>query len=95
MFKVIIPTGFSGIITGVMLGISRIAGETAPLLLTALGSMMITYDPTKPMSAVPLMVWEFYNDPNLVSMIWSASLFLIVMVLVLNIGSKMLAQRWK
>ncbi|MBN1969355.1 MAG: phosphate ABC transporter permease PstA [Candidatus Delongbacteria bacterium] len=95
VLKVIIPNGFSGIITGIMLGISRIAGETAPLLLTALGSLVVTYDPTKPMSALPLMVWEFYNDPNLVDMIWSASLLLIILVLVLNIAAKILSAKLK
>ncbi len=47
----LIPTGFSGLLTGILLGISRILGETAPLMLTALGSSMINLDITKPTSA--------------------------------------------
>lgn len=95
IFKVVIPTGLSGIITGVILGISRIAGETAPLMLTALGSMAINTDISKPTSAVPLLIWEFYNDPNLVGLIWAASLFLLALILILNITAKLIAQRWK
>ncbi|MDE5416420.1 phosphate ABC transporter permease PstA [Labilibaculum sp. DW002] len=95
MLKVILPSGISGILTGVILGISRIAGETAPLMLTALGSAAINTDVTQPSSAVPLLVWEFYNDPNLVNMIWSASLFLLLLILTLNLSAKAIAKRWK
>lgn len=88
LLKVLIPTGYSGLLTGILLGISRILGETAPLILTALGSSMINLDITKPTSAIPLLIWEFYNDPNMVNLIWSSSLFLMVIVLTLNIVSK-------
>lgn len=95
MFKIIVPCGFSGIFTGILLSISRIMGETAPLMMTALGSTMINFDVTKPTSAVPLLIWEFYNDPNLISLIWSASLFLMMAVLLLNIGAKQISKRWQ
>lgn len=95
ILKVLIPTGFSGLLTGILLGISRVLGETAPLMLTALGSTMINLDITKPTSAVPLLIWEFYNDPNMVDLIWSSSLFLMAMVLTLNLLSKRIAARTK
>jgi len=95
ILKVLIPTGFSGLLTGILLGISRILGETAPLMLTALGSSVINLDVTKPTSAVPLMIWEFYNDPNMVDLIWSSSLLLMIMVLGLNLISKRIAARTK
>lgn len=95
LLKVLIPTGFSGLFTGILLGISRILGETAPLLLTALGSSRINFDITKPTSAIPLLIWEFYNDPNMVDLIWSSSLLLMAMVLTLNIISKRIASRTK
>lgn len=91
ILKVLIPTGFSGLLTGILLGISRILGETAPLLLTALGSSIITLDITKPTSAIPLLIWEFYNDPNMIGLIWSSSLLLMAIVLILNIVSKQIA----
>ena len=93
ILRVLIPTGFSGLLTGILLGISRILGETAPLMLTALGSTIINLDITKPTSAVPLLIWEFYNDPNMVDLIWSSSLLLMAMVLTLNLISKRIAAR--
>ena len=95
ILKVLIPTGFSGLLTGILLGISRILGETAPLMLTALGSTIINLDISKPTSAIPLLIWEFYNDPNMVDLIWSSSLLLMIMVLSLNIISKRIAARTK
>ncbi len=96
LFKVLIPTGLSGLLTGILLSISRIVGETAPLMLTALGSMKVNFDIDKPTSAVPLLIWEFYNDPNMVDLIWSSSLFLMIFVLGLNLLSKrILANRSK
>jgi phosphate transport system permease protein len=95
LLRVLIPTGFSGLLTGILLGISRILGETAPLLLTALGSSRVTFDVTEPVSAIPLLIWEFYNDPNMVDLVWSSSLLLMVMVLSLNIISKHIASRRK
>jgi phosphate transport system permease protein len=95
IFKVLIPTGFSGLLTGILLGISRVLGETAPLLLTALGSGIINLNIAKPTSAIPLLIWEFYNDPNMVDLIWSSSLLLMIMVLALNIVSKQIAARTK
>jgi phosphate transport system permease protein len=91
ILRVLIPTGFSGLLTGILLGISRILGETAPLMLTALGSSMINLDMTKPTSAIPLLIWEFYNDPNMVGLIWSSSLLLMAMILILNLVSKQIA----
>lgn len=93
ILRVLIPTGFSGLLTGILLGISRILGETAPLMLTALGSSMINLDFTKPSSAIPLLIWEFYNDPNMIDLIWSSSLLLMAIILVLNIVSKRIAVR--
>ncbi len=95
IFKVVLPTGISCIVTGIMLGISRIIGETAPLLLTTLGSNAINFNPTKPTSSIPILIWEFYNDPNLMDMIWSASLFLVFVVFVLNLIAKGVSRKWK
>lgn len=95
VLKVLIPSAFGGLFTGILLAISRVMGETAPLMLTALGSSAINWDIVKPTSAVPLLIWEFYNDPNLIDMIWSSSLFLLLLILVLNIIAKQVAKKWK
>lgn len=94
IFKVWLPSGFSGIFTGILLAISRVMGETAPLMLTILGSAYIQWNLTQPNSSVSLLIWEFYNDPNLQSLIWSASLFLLLIVLTLNITAKIITKRW-
>jgi phosphate transport system permease protein len=95
IYKILIPVSFSGLATGVLLAISRILGETAPLMLTALGSPAISLDITKPVSAVPLLIWDFYNDPNMVNLVWSASLFLMVFVLSMNLLSRGIASKRK
>lgn len=95
IMNVLIPSGFSGISTGILLSLSRIIGETAPLMMTALGSSFISLNITKPSSAVPLLIWEFYNDPNMVRLVWSSSLFLMALVLLLNISSRMIASKNK
>jgi phosphate transport system permease protein len=88
LFRVLMPTGLSGLMTGILLAISRVIGETAPLMLTALGSMKVNFEIDRPTSAIPLLIWEFYNDPNMVDLIWSSSLLLMILILALNIISK-------
>jgi phosphate transport system permease protein len=95
IYKILIPVSFSGLATGVLLALSRILGETAPLMLTALGSPAISLDISKPVSAVPLLIWDFYNDPNMVNLVWSASLFLMVFVLSMNLLSRSIASKRK
>lgn len=93
VLRVLIPTSFSGLMTGILLAISRILGETAPLMLTTLGNPAINWNISKPVSAVPLLIWQFYNDPNMVDLIWSSSLFLMGFVLMLNLLSKWIAAK--
>lgn len=94
ILRVMIPSGFSGLMTGILLSISRVLGETAPLMLTTLGSTSINWDITEPTSAVPLLIWEFYNNPNMVQLIWSSSLFLMGFVLTLNIIAKRVSSKF-
>lgn len=95
MLKVMLPASFGSIFTGILLAVSRVVGETAPLMFTALGGAVISYNLGRPMSAVPLMIWEFFNDPNLQDLIWGASLFLLTLVLCLNLLAKRIAKKWK
>ena len=94
MLKVQLPAAMGGIFTGVLLAISRVIGETAPLMFTALGCSFVRWSIDQPISAVPLLIWEFFNDPILQELIWGASLFLLLFVLLLNITAKYLAKRW-
>ena len=94
MLKVQLPAAFGGIFTGVLLAISRVIGETAPLMFTALGCSFVRFAIDKPISAVPLLIWEFFNDPNLQELIWGASLFLLLFVLTLNLTAKYITKKW-
>ena len=93
MMRVQLPVAFGGIFTGVLLAISRVIGETAPLMFTALGCSLVRWTIDKPISAVPLLIWEFFNDPNLQELIWGASLVLLLFVFMLNITSKSLIKK--
>ncbi len=95
ILKVLMPTGLSGILTGILLAVSRVIGETAPLMMTALGNPSLSFNINKPVDAVPLLIWQFYNDPNMVDLIWSSSLFLVTLVLVLNLISKRIISKRK
>lgn len=95
VLKVLIPSGFGGIFTGILLAISRVMGETAPLMITALGASVVNWKLTEPTSAVPLLIWDFYNDPNLVDMVWSSSLLLLIVIFMLNWIAKIVARKWK
>ena len=94
MMRVQLPAAFGGIFTGVLLAISRVIGETAPLMFTALGCSLVRWSIDKPISAVPVLIWEFFNDPNLQELIWGASLVLLLFVFMLNITSKSLIKKW-
>ena len=93
VLKVLLPSAMGGLLTGILLAMSRIIGETAPLIMTALGSARISWTLDTPSSAVPLLIWEFYSDPNLQELIWSSSLFLLLLVLLLNFIAKRISDR--
>ena len=95
VFKILIPSGFGGIFTGILLAVSRVMGETAPLMLTALGASVVNWKVMEPTSAIPLLIWDFYNDPNLVDLIWSSSLLLLIVIFLLNWIAKIVARKWK
>lgn len=97
ILKVILPCGFSGIISGIMLSVARIAGETAPLLFTAFGNPFITTDLLKPMQSLPLLIFNYATSPyeEWHSLAWGASLVLLLWVLILNITTKLITNKWK
>ena len=95
VFRILLPSGFGGIFTGILLAISRVMGETAPLMLTALGASVVNWNVLEPTSAIPLLIWDFYNDPNLVDLVWSSSLLLLIVIFVLNWIAKIVARKWK
>jgi phosphate transport system permease protein len=97
ILKVIIPCGISGILSGVMLSIARITGETAPLLFTAFGNPYLSTNILKPMQSLPLLIFNYatspYNDWH--DLAWGASCILLIWVLLLNIFTKLITRKWK
>jgi phosphate transport system permease protein len=97
MIKVILPVGMSGILSGVMLSIARVAGETAPLLFTAFGNPYINTNIAKPMQSLPLLIFNYATSPydEWHNLAWGASLILLICILLLNLFTKLLTRRWK
>jgi phosphate transport system permease protein len=92
--SVVLSTGRGGIVTGVMLSVARIAGETAPLIMTVLGSQWFFAGFTEPLDALPLRIWRLallpYDYAHQQG--WGAALILILLVLVLNIGVRVVTK---
>jgi phosphate transport system permease protein len=97
IMKVILPAGLSGILTGMILAIGRIAGETAPLLFTAFGSPFMDTNILKPVNSLPLMVFNYATSPypEWHALAWGASFVLLAFVLILNLVAKVGMKKWK
>lgn len=97
ILKVILPAGVSGIVTGILLSIARVAGETAPLLFTAFGSPFMNLNVLKPINSLPLMIFNYATSPypEWHTLAWGASFILIVLILVLNLFTKGVTRKWK
>lgn len=97
ILRIMIPTSLSGIITGSLLSISRVAGETAPLLFTAFGNPFISTSLLKPISSLPLLIFNYASSPyeEWHQLAWGASFVLIMLILLLNIITKILEKKWR
>jgi phosphate transport system permease protein len=91
ILSVVIPTARAGVLTGSMLALARVAGETAPLIFTALGNNFWNVDPTKPMAAITLAVFQYAIWPYeyLHRQAWAASLLLVLVVLAINVSVRL------
>lgn len=95
LLRVVVPTARSGIITGVLLAIARIAGETAPLLFTALGNQFWSFNPKNTMASLPMQIFTYAISPyeSWQAQAWGATLLLVVSVLGLHIVARMLVRQ--
>ncbi|SEM84371.1 phosphate ABC transporter permease PstA [Nonomuraea pusilla] len=94
IMKVVLPTAFTGIVTGVMLAVARVAGETAPLLLTVFFTDSINNDPfSGPQMGLPLFVFDQAGRPNdtAIDRAWTGALTLILIVMLLNLVARLIA----
>lgn len=92
VLRVVLPTALPGIVTGVMLGLSRIGGEAAPLLFTALGNQFFTTDITAPMDSLPRRIYLYATGPYDAwhEQAWAMSLVLVAIILVISLGVRAL-----
>lgn len=97
ILKVILPAGITGVITGILIAISRIAGETAPLLFTAFGNPFMNLNITKPINAIPLVVFNYSTSPyeQWHQIAWAAAFVLLIIVLTFNLLSRIISKKWK
>ena len=100
IWKIVLPTAMPGILTGVMLAVARAAGETAPLLFTALFSSywLVEHGAVglmRPTASLAVLIYNFAGMPfeNQIEMAWAASLVLVMIVLFINIASRLLGRR--
>lgn len=95
ILKVVLPTAASGIATASMLAVARGAGETAPLLFTALGNQNISLQVVRPMSALPLEIFKGATGAFLAGnqRAWAGALTLICLILLLTIAARVFAAR--
>ena len=95
--RIIYKAGLSGILTGILLGLARIAGETAPLLFTALNNQFWSADLNAPLANLPVVIFQYAMSPydEWHSLAWAAALVLTAFVLSLNILVRLLARKGK
>lgn len=95
LVRVVLPTAAGGIVTGIMVGLARIAGETAPLLFTALGNRFWNWDPLQPIGALPLQIFAYAISPfeDWHRQAWAGALVLVTIVLGINIAARAAAAR--
>lgn len=95
ILRIVLPTALAGIVTGVMLAIARVTGETAPLLLTVFGNPALNFNPfSGAQASLPLFVFGEAGLPNetAINRAWAAALVLIMIVLVFNIIARVIAR---
>lgn len=95
IFTVVVPAALSGLVSGMMLNLARVAGETAPLLFTALGNMFWSHGWLQPIATLPVMIYNYAlaPDEDLHQQAWAAGFVLLALVLVINVTARMIIAR--
>jgi phosphate transport system permease protein len=88
ILRVVLPSATGSVVTGIMLAIARVAGETAPLLFTALGSRLLTLNPSHPFPSLTVQIFTYATGPypELKRQAWAGILVLILLIFVVNLG---------
>lgn len=92
ILRLIVPSSRKGLLTGVMLAVARIFGETAPLLFTSLGNQFFSVSLTRPISAMPIQIYNFARSgfPEQEAMAWTGCLVLVLVVVMINLLTRIL-----
>lgn len=95
IFTVVVPAAISGLTSGMMLNLARVAGETAPLLFTALGNMFWSPGWMHPSASLPVMIYNYATAPedSLHAQAWAAGFVLLALVLGINVTARMIIAR--
>jgi phosphate transport system permease protein len=95
--QVLVRAAASGILTGVLLALARLAGETAPLLFTAFGNNYTTFDPLDKMASLPVTIYQYTNapDPKLHAVAWAGALLITLFVLAMSLLARLFVSRNK
>ncbi len=90
VLKIVLGAAKGGVITGVLLAVARVAGETAPLLFTALGNNYLNLNPSQPTASLPVTIYNFATsaDDHWNSMAWGGAFVLVALILVLSIAAR-------
>ena len=96
--KIVLPTALSGIVTGIMLAIARVMGESAPVLILVGSTQAINWDPMGgPQSSLPLMMLDMYKASSadvVQAKMWGAALTLVLIIALLNIGARIISAKF-
>jgi phosphate transport system permease protein len=95
VLQVVLPTARAGVATAAVLALARAAGETAPLLLTALGNLFFSTDLLKPIAALPLQIYQYAASPydDWHAKAWGASLILVAVIAAVSLALRTFAPR--
>ncbi len=93
--KVTLRAVSAGVVTGILLAIARVTGETAPLLFTALNNQFYSTDMSEPMANLPVVIFQFAMSPydNWISLAWGGALLIALLVLAINIVARVLFRK--
>lgn len=98
IYKIVLPTALSGIVTGIMLAIARVMGESAPVLILVGSTQTISWSPLGgPQSSLPLMMLDMYKagtSAAVLDKLWGAALTLVLIIALLNIGARIISARF-
>lgn len=95
--RIVLPTALSGIVTGIMLAVARVMGESAPVLVLVGSTSSINWDAMDgAMSSLPLMMLDMYKSgaqPAVLDKLWGAALTLVLIIAILNIGARIISAK--